>query len=176
MIFDLLNTDKHLNDGRNKANLQAAVNMSLNIPKELEDFLRQGKELEYDRFSCEAGRVTLTELQDLKVEEIRISTKNVPRISEHDDPNKNRSGSYIIPAVSLVSDCENYDPDFILLWLPNEKMFGALSGQYSNELIVFPQATWTDIAGDPVRYINAQWKGDYSAAEDFNPWNRYPFK
>lgn len=147
-----------------------------NIPPELADFLGQGKELQYDRSQCEAGRVKLKRLQDLEVEEIKISTKKVSRISETDDPNKNHSGAYRVPAVSLVADCENYDPDFILLWLPQEQMFGALSGEYTNELLVFPGASWQDIVNDPVRYINAQWKGDYSIAKDFNPWQKYRFE
>ncbi|MFZ2970173.1 MAG: hypothetical protein WA063_03435 [Minisyncoccia bacterium] len=157
------------------ASSQVPVDPALKIPKDLEDFLRRREELEYDKFQCEAGQVKLTKLEDLRLENLRINTKKVPRISEEEDPNKNKSGAYTIPAVSLISDCEDYDPEFILLWLPKEQMFGALSGEYSNELIVFPNATWNDIVNDPVEYINAQWKGDYSAAEDFNPWQKYPF-
>lgn len=149
---------------------------NLNLPPELTDFLTQGKELQYDRSQCEAGQVRLVRLQDLRIEEIKISTKNVSRISDVDDPNKNHSGSYSIPAVSLISDCENYDPDFVLLWLPKEQLFGALSGEYVNELLVFPGATWNDIVNDPVVYINAQWKGNYTVAKDFNPWQKYEFQ
>ncbi|MFA6097140.1 MAG: hypothetical protein WC788_05935 [Candidatus Paceibacterota bacterium] len=176
MLFDLFKKNYHSLNGKNGSNPQPFLNANLGIPKDLEDFLRQGKELEYDRYTCEAGEVRLRKLQELKAENIKISTKHVPRISEQDDPNKNKNGSYIIPAVSLVAECENYDPDFVLLWLPREQKYGALSGACVNELLVFPTATWSDIAGNPVKYINAQWKGDYSAAEDFNPWQKYPFE
>lgn len=176
MLFDLFKKNSHSFNGKNGASSQPFVNTDMNIPKDLEEFLRQSKELEYDGETCEAGTVKLKKLEDLKVENIKISTKHVPRISERDDPNKNKGGTYAIPAVSLVAECENYDPDFVLLWLPEERKYGALSGAHADELLVFSSATWGDIAGNPVKYINAQWKGDYSAAEDFNPWQKYPFE
>lgn len=170
----ILSVDPHIIKGKAVIS-QTAIDPRMRIPRDLEDFLKDGKELEYDRYRCEAGRVELTRFENLKLENLRISTKRISRISEQEDPNKNKNGSYIVPAVSLVSKCEHYDSDFVLLWLPQEQLFGSLSGEYVNELLIFPDADWSDIAKDPVTYINAQWKGDYNISKDFNPWQKYPF-
>jgi len=177
MFFDLFKGNSGARSDNNEVTANVVVNPGVDIPEDLKDFLTQGKQLDYDRFQCDAGLVKLKNLQSLKVENVEISTKRVKNISEQDDPNKNRNGAYIVPAVSLISECRNFDPDFILLWLPGEKMFGSLGGEYVNELLVFPNASWTDIVNDPIPYINSQWRADYNnVAQDFNPWQKYPFK
>lgn len=150
---------------------------TLDIPDDLKSFLASESQLVYDARQCEAGMVKLKKLQNLQLENMEVSTKKVKSISEQDDPNKNKSGSYVVPAVSLIYECKTYDPEFLLVWLPREKMYGSLGGEYVNELLVFPNATWADIANNFPLYINAQWRPDRNkVAVDFNPWTKYPFE
>lgn len=177
MFFGLFKGKSDSGSTHNEAAENVVADSGVDIPDDLKDFLIQGKQLDYDRFKCDAGLVKLKKLQSLKVENIEISTKRVKSISEQNDSNKNKNGAYIVPAVSLIAECRNFDPDFILLWLPKEKMFGSLGGEYVNELLVFPDTSWSAIANDPTTYINAQWRAGYNnVALDFNPWMKYPFK
>lgn len=152
-------------------------NKTSDVPDDLRMFLSSGKQLVYDASQCEAGMIKLKKLQNLQLQNMKVSTKKVKSISEQDDPNKNKSGSYVIPAISLIYECRTYDPLFLLVWLPREKMYGSLGGEGMNELLVFPNTTWADIANNFPLYINAQWRSDYNeVAVDFNPWMKYRFE
>jgi hypothetical protein len=144
-----------------------------NLPKELKDFLQSEKQLEYDHSRCEPGKITLKNFNDLEVGEVWIDSEESPIAQK--DPNKEKEGYYSVPAVSLIEDCEGYDPEFILLWLPNEDLFGTWDCDHW-DLKIFPKATWNDIVKNPLPYINAQWEGDSKIAEYFMPYPKYEFK
>jgi hypothetical protein len=144
-----------------------------NLPKELKNFLQSEQQLEYDHSNCEPGKITLKKFKDLNVGEVWIDSEESP-IAEK-DPNKEKEGYYSVPAVSLTEDCEGYDPDFILLWLPNENLFGTWDCDHW-DLKIFPEATWNDIVKSPLPYINAQWEGDSKIVEYFVPYPEYEFK
>ncbi|WP_415901028.1 hypothetical protein [Neptuniibacter sp. QD48_11] len=118
----------------------------MEIEKDLKDFLRQGLQLEYDHTKAEAGFIGLHSLEELSEGVVWVC----PEANE---------GYYEVPAVSLSSTCEAYDPEFLLLWLPKEKLYGAWDCDHWS-LTVFPGAVWTDIIADPVKYLNAQWIPD----------------
>jgi hypothetical protein len=146
----------------------------LNLPPELEAFLREGKQLEYDPSSCEAGEVNLKSLSELEPGVVWIS----PDISalRDEDPHANDDGYYEVPAVSLTGKCQAYNPEFILLWLPSEKVFGTWDSDHW-ELRVFAGKTWKEIVAEPSTFLNAQWY-DYECkiSEYFNPYGKYEFK
>lgn len=144
-----------------------------NLPKELRDFLQSGKQLDYDQSKCEPGKITLKKLKDLKADEVWIDSEESP-IAEK-DPNKGKEGYYTVPAVSLIEDCEGYEPDFILLWLPNENLFGTWDCDHL-DLKIFLKATWNDIVKNPLPYINAQWEADSNISRYFVPYPKYEFK
>jgi hypothetical protein len=89
------------------------------LPSDLVDFLKSGRRLEYDASETEPGAVGLNRLEELKEGEIWIGT-DAP-----EDPNNEKEGYYAVPAVSLSGECDGYDPEFILLWLPDQKKFGS---------------------------------------------------
>ena len=65
-------------------------------------------------------------------------------------------GYYEIPAVSLTNKVKNYDPKYLLLWLPNEELYGQWDCDHW-EITVFPKARWKDIVANPIPYLNAMW-------------------
>lgn len=146
----------------------------LNLPVDLQQFLAAKKQLEYDPSSIEPGRVSLKSLSALKCEVVWVDADESP-LGE-DDPHADDEGYYEVPAVSLLSECEAYDPDFILLWLPNERMFGAWDCDHY-DLYVFPGKTWTEIVAEPGACLNAQW-GDAErvVSQYFKPYPRYGFR
>src|SRR5262249_59832368 len=91
------------------------------------------------------------------------------------DPKAGERGYYAIPAVSLSGECKHYDPDFILLWLPREKLFGTWDNDHW-VLKVFREANWADIVASPGGYINSQWDADDKVGSQFVPWPQYEFK
>ena len=146
----------------------------LNIPEELRAFLAAGQQLDYDPATAEPGAVGLKSLDELELGVVWIDTQESPLAG--DDPESGSEGYYEVPAVSLTGTCEDYDPEFILLWLPEERAFGTWDCDHW-DLYVFRDTTWPDIVAAPARYLNAQW-ADYERklSEYFKPFPRYPFK
>ena len=146
-----------------------STNHTFNLPNETVDFLRAGRQLEYDFRRIEAGEVKLNRLEQLSQGVVWIGT-DLPG-----DPHAKESGYYAIPAVSLTGECKNYSPEFILLWLPQEKLFGTWDCDHW-VLKVFHDASWKDIVANPAAYINAQWDFNDQLGSPFVPWPQYGFK
>ena len=144
---------------------------SLNLPDDLRDFLASGRELEYDPAECENfGRVNLRQLTKLRV--IKYPTRptedgRVPWLD--DDPHKGEEGYYYVQLVDLVSESEQCPAaaDGILVWLPEERLFGYWQTDYS-ALWTWEGVSWSDIVADPLRFLNAEHPGD-----EFKPWPKY---
>lgn len=145
--------------------------MPVKIPEDLRAFLRAKKQLEYDADECEPGQIKLLPLSKLKLGKIWINAKSKKK--PQGDPHAGEDGHYPIPAINLVADAVDYEPDFILLWLPNEELFGSWDCDHG-ELWVFPDTTWSEIVADPAPFISTQWDGS-ETAELFVPYPHYPF-
>lgn len=92
------------------------------------------------------------------------------------DPHKEEENGdvYLVPVVSLVRECEHYSPQFLLVWLPQEGLFGTGDEEHGH-LLTFPGVTWTEIAAQPVPYLEAQWTPDNGKAEYLRPWPKYAY-
>jgi hypothetical protein len=144
-------------------------NYTFNLPSETVEFLRAGRQLKYDFGRIEAGEVKLKQLEQCSLGEVWIGT-DIPG-----DPHAKEHGYYTIPAVSLTGECKNYSPEFILLWLPQEKLFGTWDCDHW-VLKFFRNASWKDIVMNPAAYINAQWDCNDQLGSSFVPWLQYEFK
>jgi hypothetical protein len=143
-------------------NTTKGIIMSIEIEEDLEIFLKEGRQLEYDESIFEAGKVGLVKYEDLKESYINAVGPEYGK------------NYYSIPAVNLTSAAEGHNPEYILMWLPNEKKYGAWDD--SHWLIyIFEDAKWSDIVADPLSYINAAFDGCDNAAE-FNPEKDYKLK
>jgi hypothetical protein len=140
-----------------KAEVEKAPLLANSIPDDLYDFLASGKNLKYQPSACEPGKVSLKKVSKLELLYVEIQDE-----SHHDN-----SEAVRIPAVSLIDECEGYDPEFVLLWLPEEKLYGTFDGDHCI-LWVFPKVGWKEIVANPVPYLNAQWEENSSVAELFN--------
>jgi len=139
------------------------------LPDDAVEFLRAGRQLTYDHRRIEAGEVKLKRLDELSQGEVWIGT------NMEGDPNAGRDGYYAVPAVSLTRECKAYSPEFILLWLPQDQLFGAWDCDHW-VLTVFREASWSDIVANPAPYINAQWDCEDTLGIKFVPWPKYKFK
>lgn len=142
--------------------------MNLNLPESVLNFLKDGRQFTYDPSECEAGLISLNQLDQLILGEVWIGTE------DESDPHQDEDGYYSVPAVSLTGECEAYDPEYILLWLPNEQLFGSWDCDHW-KLTVFPGTSWEDIVADPLIYLNAQWSPD-GVGSEFHPWSKYEFR
>ena len=145
----------------------------LKLPKELTLFLKSGKQLDYDSIGCEPGLIRLLGHDELKSMLLWVSCETATFSEE--DPNHGNGGCYSVPGVNLVAECEGYDPEGILMWLPDTTQFGSFDCDHAI-LHVFPGATWADIAADPVPYVNCQWAPDDISNEIYKPWPRHAFR
>jgi hypothetical protein len=142
---------------------------SFELPSDAVDFLQKGNQFTYDPEECEPGEVKLNNLNQLVLGEIWID----PHLES--DPHSGEKGYYSVPAVSLTGECEDYDPEFILLWLPEEKLFGSWDSDHWI-LIVFIDTTWKEICEQPALYLNAQWDNETPVGSFFEPWHKYEIK
>jgi hypothetical protein len=148
---------------------------SLRLSEDLRDFLAADRQLQYDASNCEAGRVTLLPLEKLRVGKyLTRPTANGQVAWLGDDPHQ-EEGYYSVPAVNLVADCDGYYPEGILIWLPEEGLFGTWQSDFLS-ISVFPGMSWSDIVADPVRFINrAMGIGEHEMMEELKPWPKHPF-
>lgn len=139
------------------------------LDSELVEFLKSGREFKCDWSQIEAGPVGLHSIDELEEGVVWMGTE------DPDDPNFEKDGYYEIPAISLTGTCESYDPEFILLWLPDQKRFGTWDCDHWM-LFVFDDATWSMIEADPAAYLDAQWNPGDVVQSRFRPWGTYPLK
>jgi hypothetical protein len=135
----------------------------LQLPADLVASLSSGMQLRYPVTECECGQVVLLTLDELVGDELVImpdygtmSAKEIEAESGH-DPHEEDGGYYATIGVNLILDAEEYPPDFLLTWLPELKCYGGFNID-TDQLFVFPGATWTDIAAAPLDYLNASWR------------------
>lgn len=145
----------------------------LKLPDDLTEFLATDRKLEYDPAEIEPGFVGLNSIDDLKPEVVWINSDESPLAKA--DPNFGSDGYYEVPAVSLTGECEAYDAEFILLWLPNEQVYGTWDCDHW-DLFVFPGASWAQIVESPAKFIDTQWNTERDHAEYFKPFPTYSFK
>jgi hypothetical protein len=144
----------------------------LKLPADLIAFLQSGRQLDYDASKCECGSLRLARLEELKLETIWAK----PSEFDADDPHAGHEGLYKVEAVDLVEYAEHYPPEFILLWLPAMECFGTWDSDHYH-LSVFPNASWSDIAINPLPFIDSQWRLDGNGvAELARVWLNYSFE
>lgn len=138
-------------------------NTSMNLEFSLVQFLKSGNKLNYDYNEAEPGFVGLHNFEDLKIDVIWI------------EGTESGKSYYEIEAVSLTCENEYYDPEFILLWLPNEKQYGSWDCDHWI-LYVFNDTKWEDIEKDPLPFINCQWDPNQNIGKIFDPSKKYEMK
>jgi hypothetical protein len=143
------------------------------VPEDLLEFLGSGSQLEYDPDECECGQVTLFARKQLSPSVVFVDSDDAPFANQ--DPHAEEEGCYVIPAINLVAECEGYDPDGILIWLPDQKVFGTWDSEFRN-VFIFPNATWNKISASPVKYLNALWEPEAVRYEYLRPFPEYPFQ
>jgi hypothetical protein len=147
----------------------------MNLPQDLTDYLKQRRQLEYDAAECEAGSITLLPLARLQIKLFPTDVDNGP-IDNNDDPHCGEMGCYLIPAVSLAEECENFDAEGLLLWLPEESCFGTWDADHTLVEVFSPSVKWSDIADDPLSYVNSFWSDDRAGGlAPLVPWPKYEY-
>jgi hypothetical protein len=142
------------------------------LPQEVVDFLKAGKQFEYDPSACEPGAVKLKKLDEVKLDEIYVNSCDSP--IETEDPHAGENGYYAVQAVNLVGECKAYRAEGILIWIPDYKVFGQWDCDHGS-IMIFPQISWTDIVDDPAYYLGAQW-APLESDEYLKPWDKCEFK
>ena len=128
----------------------------MNLPSDLEDFLNAGRQLDYDASECEMGKVTLKDVSSLQVADYPTDLFNLD-IDLTMFPESGSLPSFTTEGVSLIAECEDYDPDGLLLWIPKLNSYG--TWDCDHEVVsAFPSdVSWSMISNDPLRYLNAFW-------------------
>ncbi len=149
----------------------------LNLPEDLVTFLREGRQLEYDPATCEAGGVTLRSLETLKIQLFPMDTQST-EVAEK-DPRGGEGGCYLVEAVDLIGACTgDYEPEGLLLWLPRDKRFGTWDSSHTVIRAFGPSVTWSKIVQKPAQHINSQW-GDLMPgavrSSPLSPWRYHTY-
>lgn len=143
------------------------------LPKETIAYLKAGKQFHYNPSQCEAGSVKLKTYSELETSEIWVNSYQSPIFD--DDPHAGEDGYYIVQSVDLVSECEAYGAEGILIWLPDYQMFGQWDCDHW-DVVIFPETKWEDIVADPAIYLGAQWEANSKVGQYLKPWDKCEFK
>ena len=147
----------------------------MELPPDLEAFLNEGRQLEYDVDACEAGQIVLLPRKDLKVRLFPTDVDNGP-IDNSNDPHFRELGCYLVPAVSLLAECDGFDPDGLLLWLPEERCYGTWDSSHTLLEAFSHDVSWSDIANDPISFINSFWDDErVGELAPLIPWPKYQY-
>jgi hypothetical protein len=147
----------------------------MELPPDLVAFLKARRQLDYEVSTCEAGRVLLLPQDQLRVRLYPTDVDNGP-IDNTNDPHFRELGCYLVPGVSLVAQCDGFDPDGLLLWLPEEECYGTWDSTHTLIEAFSRGVSWTDIANDPVLYINSLWNDErVGGLTPLIPWPRYQY-
>lgn len=141
------------------------------LPEELQQFLREKNPLTYAPKNCEVGKVSLEWLEDLELSMAWVDSEESPLAET--DPHAGEPGHYEVPCVSLLFDCQNYEPWGVLCWFPKEQQFGTVDSDHNDVFLFGPEVGWKDIVRDPVRWLNYQWEEE--DRKYFVPFPQYPF-
>lgn len=133
---------------------------NMDLPKDLTEFLKAKSELIYDHNTVEPDFVGIIDFDKLQLGKVWI------------EGNVSGKSYYEIPAINLTDQCVHYDPEFILLYLPNEKLYGSWDSDHW-KLYVFPNINWTEITNNPADYINQQWNPKKEIGIEFDPKTNY---
>ena len=133
---------------------------NMDLPKDLTEFLKAKSELIYDHKTVEPDFVGIIDFDKLELGKVWI------------EGNVSGKSYYEIPAINLTDQCERYDPEYILLYLPNEKLYGTWDSDHWT-LYVFPNTNWTDITENPAEFINQQWNPKKEIGIEFDPRTNY---
>jgi hypothetical protein len=146
--------------------------MTVDLPADLRAFLGSGRQLTYDPAGCEAGRVTLRALHELRLERFPVDLQSSEL--EEQDPHRGELGCYVVPAIDLLAGCDGgHDPRGLLLWLPVERRYGTWDPDHGGLLLFGADTTWDVIAAAPAAHLDAQWRDaseDAPVTEPIAPW------
>jgi hypothetical protein len=145
----------------------------LGIPAELIDFLRAGRQLDFDHRQTEVGPVRLKPLNHLRIEEFEVTTEGTPL--ERRDPHRGEPGYYALRVVDLIGESDSYGPEGLLAWFCDYEAFGSWDCDHLNA-VAFPKASWSKIVADPAKYLDAQWYPDRKVARHIESWKHCEFK
>lgn len=140
------------------------------VPQDLLDFITSGDKLEFDPTECEAGNITLCNIDQLHLSLFSVNCDDTDVGSE--DPNIGRAGCYLVEGVDLIQESDGgYGSEGLLIWLPKDNRYAVWDSSH-NQMFVFETKTrWVDIVKTPIRYLNAQWElGDHAPVSFLKPW------
>jgi hypothetical protein len=123
------------------------------LPADLIAFLAANRQLEYNADTCKAGAVTLLPLAALSLGELKL--EDPPR--SHRDLAADPFIEVPVPAVNLIASAVDYSGEYFLCWLPTLRLFANADVEH-REITIFPDVSWTTIAANPSRYLDAQWQ------------------
>ncbi len=150
---------------------RADTDMTADLPNDLLAFLGSCRQLEYDAENSDIGRIKLKRDTDLSLTTITTFPGCQSII---DDPYSDLDGLYQSDVYDLVAASEDYDTEGLLCWIVALKRFGCIDPEHG-DVITFPDVTWTNLAANPLPYLDAQW-GDDDAVVRVLPWIHFPFR
>lgn len=143
--------------------------LELGLPDDLVAFLGAGRQLDYDPKDCEAGRVILGGLSDVKAGKAWIDPSELCNYSVWNPHDGNNDCYYQVPCVSLTIKAGAYSPRGILVWIPQIKLFATCDTGHG-VVWVFPRTSWSQIVERRAVFLGAQWNPDPEVQALLVPW------
>jgi hypothetical protein len=142
------------------------------IPNKLSEFLsaHAGQRIEFNRKTepdMEVDNVEFFKPTDLKLSKFTIYTHEYHL--NYGEPGEDPELEYEVEGIDLIRDCNDYDPEGILIYFPEFHEFGSWDCDHLI-IIMFPNVEWPTIEANLSRYVNAQWYSHLVDQYLLRPW------
>jgi hypothetical protein len=142
------------------------------IPNGLIPFLEKHSK---EKIECDPtikGNVEIGWFTTFSPEELGITTFEIDTYEyhvNHDEPGEDPKLRYGITGIDLISGCEGYDPEGILIYFPQFSEFGSWDCDHAI-ITMYSDASWETIRDSLFDYVNGQWCPDRVNHCLLRPW------
>jgi hypothetical protein len=142
------------------------------IPEDLRKFLsiHEGQQISFDRTrnrNMEVDSLEFYAPSELKLRSFTVYTYDY--YLNHNEPGEDPDLRYEIEGVSLIQDCNSYDPDGILAYFPAFQEYGCWDCDHL-VITMYPKVGWPAIEARLAEYVNAGWYPDSVDYYLLRPW------
>ncbi len=147
-------------------------NASNLIPDDLQNFLATNEDRRFTFERNEESEMEVDSFEFYAPNEVKLSRFTIDTYEYH--LNHNETGNdpelrYDIQGVDLIRDCGGYEPEGILIYIPEFQEYGSWDCDHGL-IAVYPNVGWSTIETRLVDYVNAQWYPQLAEQYLLRPW------
>jgi hypothetical protein len=142
------------------------------IPEGLVQFLEKYSQKRIECNPSIKGKVEIEWFTTYPPKALKISSFKIDTYEyhlNHDEPGEDPELKYEITGIDLISSCDDYYPEGILIYFPQFSEFGSWDCDHGI-ITMYPDAQWEKIRANLFNYVNGQWYPERVNHYLLRPW------